>query len=133
MSTSPASPIAGIDQRRADGMNLDRLVAEQEARHVEIVDHHVAEEAARALRHTPPAAAPGSREMTVTSSTLPASPAATPTLARGEIGIEAAVKADHQRRAGGLHDGQAGADAIRAEIDRLFAEHGLAGLRCAPR
>ena len=38
-----------IDQRGADRVHLDRLVAEQqEAGHVEIVDHHVAEQAARA-------------------------------------------------------------------------------------
>ena len=30
-------------------MNLDRLLAEEEARHVEVVDHHVAIEAAGAL------------------------------------------------------------------------------------
>ena len=36
-----------IDQSRADRMDLDRLLAEQEARHVEVVDHHIAEEAAR--------------------------------------------------------------------------------------
>ena len=38
-----------VDQRRAEGEDLDRLLAEQEARHVEIVDHHVAEEPAGAL------------------------------------------------------------------------------------
>ena len=38
----------GIDERRAEGGDGDRLLAEHEARHVEIVDHHVAEQAAGA-------------------------------------------------------------------------------------
>ena len=49
VSTSPALPIAWIDQRPTRGEDHHRLLAEEEARHVEIVDHHVAIEPARAL------------------------------------------------------------------------------------
>ena len=37
-----------VDQRRPHRADRDRLLAEQEPGHVEIVDHHVAEQAARA-------------------------------------------------------------------------------------
>ena len=126
VSTSPASPIAGIDQRRAQREDLDRLLAEQEARHVEIMDHHVAEQPARALRRSRPAAATGSREITLTISIAPASPARSRVSQRGEIRVEAAVEADHQRLAGSADDGEAAPDAVGVEIDRLFAEHRLA-------
>ena len=45
----------------------------------------------------------------------------------GEARVEAAVEADHERRAGLLHDAQAGARALGIEADRLLAEDRLAG------
>ena len=48
-----------------------------------------------------------------------------------EVRIEAAVEADHQRRAGLLDRAEAGLDAGAREIDRLLAEHRLAGARAA--
>ena len=59
VSTSPALPIAGSTSVRAVGGDLDRLLAEHEARDVEIVDHHVAIEPAGASRCRRPAAARG--------------------------------------------------------------------------
>ena len=50
---------------------------------------------------------------------------------RGEIGIEAAIEADHERRAGLLDDFEAGADALDVEMDRLLAEDRLLGPRGA--
>ena len=38
-----------VDEARPHCLDLDRILAHEEARHVEIVDHHVAEEAARAF------------------------------------------------------------------------------------
>ena len=38
-----------VDEGGAEREDLDRLFGQEEARHVEIMDHHVAEEAARAL------------------------------------------------------------------------------------
>jgi hypothetical protein len=48
---------------------------------------------------------------------------------RPEVGVEAAVEADHQRGALLLDDGQALAHARDREIDRLLAEDRLAGDR----
>ena len=47
----------------------------------------------------------------------------------GEVRVEAAVEADHQRRARLLDSGKATHDALARQIHRLLAEHGLAGLR----
>ena len=52
-------------------------------------------------------------------------------LERDEIRIEAAIEADHQRRAGLPDDFEAGANAADVEVDRLFAEDRLAGARGA--
>ena len=43
------------------------------------------------------------------------------------MGIEAPVKANHQRGAFGIDHLEAGFDALDIEVDRLFAEDGLAG------
>ena len=48
-SKSPASPIAGSTSTAAWAETDAELFAEQEARHVEIMDRHVAEDAAGAL------------------------------------------------------------------------------------
>ena len=69
--------------------------------------------------------------MIETISSSPIAPSAMRLRSDGEIGIEAAIEADHQRRAGLLDDFEAGADALDVEIDRLLAEDGLAGARGA--
>ena len=44
----PRRADGGIDQHRGGGINLDRLLIQQVARHIEVVDHHVAEQPAGA-------------------------------------------------------------------------------------
>ncbi len=104
----------------------------EEARHVEIVDHHVAEQAAGASRCSSTGGGPGSREMIVTSSTSPTSPSARRLLQAGEIRVEAAVEADHQRRAGLLDDREAGLDARRLDRSTGFSQNTALPAR-APR
>ena len=76
-------------------MDLDRLLAEQEARHVEIVDHHVAKETAGALdiahRRRGGIARQDGDHLDVAD--LAGVDAA---LQVGEARIEAAVEGDHQ-------------------------------------
>ena len=116
-----------IDQIGADGMDLDRLLAEQEARHVEIVDHHVAIETAGALdiAHRRRAGIARQDGDQLDAAGLAGRDAA---VHIGEARIEAAVEADHQLALGRGDDLQAGLDARRIEADRLLAEDGLAGL-----
>src|SRR5205807_8218297 len=84
-----------VDEAACRREDLDRLLAEEPARHVEIVDHHVAENAARDLdigegRRAGIAAGDGEH-------LEPADPAlAELAMQLDEIGIEAAVEADHQ-------------------------------------
>ena len=49
LSKSPASPIAWSTRTEAWAVTVVDLLAEQETRHVEIMDRHVAENAAGAL------------------------------------------------------------------------------------
>lgn len=115
-----------VDEGGTEREDLDRLLGQEEARHVEVVDHHVAEEPARApdvvdRRRRGIARDHGDdldRAGLARAQTL---------LQRGEIRVEAAVEADHQRLARFLDRRQAAADAGGVEIDRLLAEHGLAG------
>ncbi len=107
-------------------MDLDWFLAEQEARHVEIVDHHVAEQAAGARniadRRRPRVARQNGDEFDIADLAL-----RDPRLQGAEMQIETPVEADHQRRAGLVHDIEAGPDAVRGKVDRLFAEDRLAG------
>ena len=126
VSMSPASPIALIDQRRPHGADRDQLLAEHKPGDVEIVDHHVAEEAARPGdigKGRGPGIARGDRNDFERADR----PLGDALAQRGEIGVEAAVEADHQRRAGLSDHFEAGADAIDVEVDRLLAEDRLAG------
>jgi hypothetical protein len=120
----------GIDDRRSDRMNLGWLLAEQQPRHVEVVDHHVAEQPARAFdearmrrrriarqdRHQLDIADFASRN------------AATQ---RAEAWIETAVEPDHKPASHAAHHVKAGANAGGIEINGLFAEHRLAGAHSA--
>ncbi len=118
-----------IDQRRSRRIDGDRLLAEQEARHVEIVDHHVAEEAAGALDvfdgrrrgvarqdrddlHRADFSGPDAR------------------LQRLEGRVEPAVEADHQRYAARRHAIEGPPDAGCVEVDGFFAEDRLARSGC---
>jgi hypothetical protein len=63
-----------VHQRRAPGEDLDRFLAQQPARHVEIVDRHVAEQPAGDL-DVGDGGGPGSRLVMTTCSTVPIAPA----------------------------------------------------------
>jgi hypothetical protein len=104
----------------------DRLFAEQEAGHVEIVDGHVAEDAAGALdvidRRGARIARGDRHHFDVADAAI------VDRLAHGhEMRIEAAVEADHQLALGLINHLDAGLDPGDVEIDRLFAEDRLAG------
>jgi TolA-binding protein len=92
-----------IDQRRTHGIEAHELLAQQETGHVEIVDHHVPEQPARALRYRKSAAAKDRATVMVTSSTAPISPAAMRARMLAKFGIEAAVEPGQERHARGLH------------------------------
>ena len=126
VSTSPAWADRRIDQRRAEREDLDRLLGEEEAGHVEVMDHHVAEEPARALDILDRRRTGIARDHAddLDRAGLAGAEAA---FERGEVRVEAAVEADHQRLAGFADHLEAAADAAGVEIDRLLAEHGLAG------
>ncbi len=93
-----------IDEDRGLGGDGVDLFAEEEAGHVEVMDGHVAENAARALDVVDAWRRPGSREMIVTISTLPMSPSLIAVLYGLEVGVEAAVEADHQGGGGFVDD-----------------------------
>ena len=65
----------------------------------------------------------------MTCSTCPISPFSTARLERPEARVEAAVEGDHERHFGLSHRRQALIDAVERQVDRLFAEDGLAGAR----
>ena len=93
-----------IDQRGAHRMNFHRLVAEQqEPRHVEIVDHHVAKQAAGRGDVADGRRAGIARQDRHEFDLAHFAVGQAAAQAR-EIRIEAAVEADHQRRAGFLDD-----------------------------
>ena len=67
--------------------------------------------------------------MIETISRAPIAPSATRLRSAEEIGIEAAIEANHERRAGLLDHFKASADAVNVEVDRLLAEDRLLGAR----
>src|SRR5882757_3660002 len=107
-------------------MHFNRLLAQQEARHVEIVDHHVAEQSAGsrdvARRWRRWIARQNGYEFDRTD--LAGADAG---LEGGKTRIETPVEADHQPAVRAAHDVEAGANARGAEINGLFAKHRLAG------
>ena len=117
-----------VDQARGHGGDFDRLLAQQEARHVEIVDHHVAEQAAGARdvgdRRRPRIARQDGDDLRLAHFARRQA-----LLQRREAGVEAAVEADHQLGLGVGDHLQAGAHALGREVDRLFAEDRLARFR----
>jgi hypothetical protein len=107
-------------------VHLCGLFAEQKSRHVEIVDHHVAVQPAGA-RHVARRRRRGIARQDRHQFDLADLSRGDPRPHRREVRIEAPVEADHQAALGGTHNLQAGANARRVEIDRLLAEHRLAG------
>ncbi len=116
----------GIDEAAAVRRDLRRFFAEQPARHVEIVDRHVAEHPAGALdvgdRRRCRVAAHDEdgfdvADLAVVDSLTDAA----------ERRVIAAVEPDRQQNAGAIRGRDALACAADVEIDRFFAEHRLAG------
>ncbi len=116
----------GIDQARADRVDLDRLLAKQKPRHVEIVNHHVPVESAgtfdKACMGRLRVARDDRHRLDVPN--LASRHAASQCT---EARIETTIESDHQPTVRTTHHIETGADSRRAEIDRLFAEYGLAG------
>jgi hypothetical protein len=115
-----------IDQYARRCEQLDRLFGQQPTRHVEIVNHHVAEHAARAANEFD-----RRRRRVVARDAQDLGPPDTagPDLAfePREIRVEAAVERDHQRHPALLRHRGAGSRAAAVEIERLLAEDRLAG------
>ena len=115
-----------VHQRAADRGDRRGLLPEHEAGEVEVMDHHVPEQ--------PPGHAQVGRRrrLRVTAADDHLMDHADGT-ARGQIThasvgrVEAAVEADLDRHAGIAHRLPALFDALQAQIDRLFAQHRLAG------
>src|SRR5277367_7136779 len=105
-----------VDQSRTHRADRDRLLAEQEARHVEIVDHHVAKQTARAryIGNWRRAGVPrGARNhLELADQTV-----GDPSPERCEIMVEPAIEPYHQPGAGRLDDIDALADAVGVEIN----------------
>ena len=109
--------------RRQHGFNL---FPQQPARHVEVMDRHVAEYPARAGDVI------GGRRAGITADDgdhfdRPDAARVNGSLQRHEIRVEPAVEPDHQLALLGRNHFQAGLHAGQRQINRLFAEHGLAG------
>src|ERR1700722_12456113 len=100
-----------VDKRRSHRADRHRLLAKDKARKIEVMDHHVAEQAAGpgdvGDRGRPGIARSDRDDFERADRALGDAFAE-----RGEIWIEAAIEADHQRRAGLLDDFEAGADAL---------------------
>ena len=115
-----------VHQARGGGVHEHRFLAQQEARHIEVVDHHVAEQAARrsdiGWRRRRRITADDGEQLERTDLA-----GVHPPLQRGEVHVEAAIEADHQRHARPLHGIEARAHAIGGQVDRLLAEDRLAG------
>ena len=116
---------AGIDQAAAGGEQLNRFLAEQPTHHIEVVDHHVAEQTAAGLQ-----------VFERRKSRIPAGdadgfnpPDVAPVDSRaqgGKAGIEAPVKADGEGDAGFADHVEACFDPPDVQIERFLAEDGLA-------
>ena len=106
VSTSPAAPIAGSTRQDAAAVDRDRLLAQQEPRHVQVVDHHVAKQSAGGRdigrrRRRRIAADDGQQFQRADLAGVQ------PLLQRREMRIEAPVEPDHQHDAGAAHGGEA--------------------------
>ena len=116
----------GIDEAAAVRRDLDRLLAEQPARHVEIVNRHVPEQPAGTLhigdRRRRRVAAHDQHGFDISDlAVVDAAADAT------ERGVVSPVESDREQDARALRGSDAFARAADVEIDRLFAEDRLAG------
>ena len=112
----------GIHQAGRRGEHLDRLLLQQEPRHIEVMDHHVAEQPAGRRdvgrwRRAGVAADDGEQFEVADFA------AVEPPLEAGEMRIETPVEPHHERRARRFHDCQAGPHPLGRKVHRLFAEH----------
>ena len=107
-------------------MHLDD-VAQEEAGHVEVVDGHVAEDAAGNLhvlsRGSGGVARDDEQVLQIADLSL-----VELSVNRGEGGIEAAVETEHDGHGHGTQLVAGGLDVLHVQGDRLLAQHGLAGL-----
>ena len=101
-----------VNQSRTDGIDLDRLLGEEEAGHVEVVDHHVTEDAARGGYVAGWRWIGVAREDSDDLNLADGAGAQTP-LQLGEARIKTAIEAYHQGNAALLHHIEAGLDAGR--------------------
>ena len=124
LSTSPISPARDIEQHAAHGRDLHGLFAEQEAGHVEVVDHHVPEQSPGTLKKSQgrrewiPAADYGllqAADLAVAGSPVQ----------RAVAGVEAPVESDLKRHTGLSENCPAGVRPLHVQVDRFFAEHRL--------
>jgi hypothetical protein len=116
----------GCDQRVGEGRHLDRLLAQHEPGEVEIVDGHVAQEAARHLHVADRrnlGVAAGDDHLAQIADLA----GADRLLDRVEGWIVAPVEADLDRHAQGPDLVPAGVDLGDVEVDRLLAQDRLAG------
>ncbi len=120
----------GIDQHRSPGEDLDYRRTDHEARHVEVMDRHVDEDAAAVVD------VPGRRERRVPA--RDARQLHLPDLAgldgrahRPMSGVEPPVEADHERHSGPVDSVQRAIHLRDVEADGLLAEDRLARL-CRP-
>src|SRR5579863_2616595 len=119
-----------VDQRRTHGAHRNWLLAENESREVEVMDHHVSEEAARAGdigKGRRRRIARGDRDDLECADR----PLGDPLAQGGEIGVEASIEADHQSSARLSDDVETGAHAANVEVDRLLAEDRFPGASSA--
>ena len=110
----------------AEGVHLDD-VAQEEAGHVEVVDGHVAEDAAGDLHVLSRGSGGVARD---DEQVLQVADCALFELSVncGEGGVEAAVEAEHDGHGNGVQFVASGLDVLHVQRDRLLAQHGLAGL-----
>mmetsp|Transcript_38065 Transcript_38065/g.127390 ORF Transcript_38065/g.127390 Transcript_38065/m.127390 type:complete len:385 (+) Transcript_38065:183-1337(+) len=117
-----------VDHARAGRKDLERVLAHQEARHVEVVDRHVLEDAAAALhvllrrrgrvaRREPNL--DGRADLAVHDGALDAH----------EVGVEAALQRDHQLNALLAREEHALDGLVQLGGNRLLAKDVLAGVR----
>ena len=109
------------------GIDLDRLLAEKEARHVEVMDRHVAEDTARmsdivARRQARVAA--GDDDLTHLANLARVDGPAQLDVA----GIETAVEGHHDARVQLLELAHGGIGLGQVVVDRLLAKHRLSGM-----
>jgi len=111
----------GVHQNGGHGGHLGHLFAQQEPRHIKVVDRHIAKDAARTFDVIDRRGAGIARG---DGDHLDLAKGAFGDLGLDghEMGVKAAVEADHQHGFAIAHHFQAGFDAVHRQIDGFFAE-----------